>query len=122
MSGESSPISSRKSVPPSASSKRPTFTPVAPVKAPFSWPNSSLSMSVGGRAAQLTLTRGPCRRGLRSWIAWARSSLPVPVSPRSSTALVVGATWATFARTSRMAGLWPTIASNPFSRRISVRR
>ena len=37
----------------------------APVKAPFSWPNSSLSSSVSGMAAQLrarngALARGPC--------------------------------------------------------------
>ena len=30
----------------------------APVKAPFSWPNSSLSSSSAGSAAQLTLTNG----------------------------------------------------------------
>ena len=52
----SSPISSRKSVEPSATSKRPTWRVRAPVKAPFSWPNSSLSTSPDGSAAQLTLT------------------------------------------------------------------
>ena len=36
----------------------------APVKAPFSWPNSSLSSSVSVRAAQLTLMNGPLARGL----------------------------------------------------------
>jgi hypothetical protein len=35
----------------------------APVKAPFSWPNSSLSMTDSGSAAQLTLMKGlPARR------------------------------------------------------------
>ena len=38
------------------------------------------------------------------WIARATSSLPVPVSPRSSTVDVVGATCSTFASTSRSAG------------------
>ena len=54
-----SPISSRKSVPPSACSNFPIRCFVAPVKEPFSWPKSSLSMSSEGMAAQLTSTRGP---------------------------------------------------------------
>jgi hypothetical protein len=37
-----SPISSRKIVPPSASSNRPRRAAIAPVKAPFSWPKISL--------------------------------------------------------------------------------
>ena len=37
------------------------------------------------------------------WIAWATSSLPVPVSPRSSTVELVGATCSTFDSTSRSA-------------------
>src|ERR1019366_1406314 len=40
---EISPISSRNSVPLSASSSRPIFLLTAPVKAPFSLPNNSLS-------------------------------------------------------------------------------
>ena len=48
-----SPISSRNSVPPSACSKRPAERWLAPVKAPFSWPNSSLSMRSRGMAAIL---------------------------------------------------------------------
>src|SRR5439155_1062345 len=66
-----SPTSSRKIVPSFASSKRPRRRSAAPVKAPFSWPNSSLSSSVSGIAAQFTamnaLPRPP--RGERSWIA-----------------------------------------------------
>src|SRR2546422_6084576 len=38
-----SPISSRKSVPPSAHWKRPRFADWALVKAPLTWPKSSLS-------------------------------------------------------------------------------
>ena len=56
MAGEMSPISSRKIVPPSASSKRPFLSRIAPVKAPFTWPNSSLSSSDSGSAPQLTGT------------------------------------------------------------------
>ena len=42
-----------------ASSARPTLRLPAPVKAPFSWPNSSFSSSVSGIAAQLMATNGP---------------------------------------------------------------
>ena len=59
----SSPISSRKSEPPCAASKRPARVATAPVKAPFSWPNSSLSMSVEGIAAQLTRMNGAAVAG-----------------------------------------------------------
>src|SRR5580704_10036902 len=48
-----SPISSRNSVPLLANSNRPAFCMMAPVKAPFSWPNSSLSSSPVGMAAQI---------------------------------------------------------------------
>ena len=45
-------------VPLSASSNRPSRRSAAPVKAPFSWPNSSLSSRVSGSAAQLTAMNG----------------------------------------------------------------
>ena len=61
----SSPTSSRKRVPPSAASKSPTRFRSAPVKAPFSWPKSSLSRRDSGSAAQFTATKGPARRGAR---------------------------------------------------------
>ncbi|MNR10870.1 hypothetical protein D3C85_1271420 [compost metagenome] len=57
-----SPISSRNRVPPLASSKRPARLVMAPVKAPFSWPKSSLSSSSAGMAPQLTGTKGASRR------------------------------------------------------------
>ena len=66
--GAISPISSRKMVPVSASSNRPSRRSAAPVKAPFSWPKSSLSSSVSGIAAQLTAMNGLLRRGERSWM------------------------------------------------------
>src|SRR5439155_1358821 len=59
-----SPISSRKIVPSSASSNRPSRRSAAPVKAPFSCPNSSLSSSVSGSAPTLTAMNGLFLRGL----------------------------------------------------------
>ena len=76
-----SAISSRKSVPESASSNLPLRAVSAPVKAPRVWPNSSLSISSSGIAAQFTSTKGPAARRLWAWIARATSSLPVPFSP-----------------------------------------
>ena len=76
-----SPTSSRNSVPPSASSKRPARRAMAPVNAPFSCPNSSDSSTPGARAAQFTRTNGRDSRGLLMWMARATISLPVPVSP-----------------------------------------
>src|SRR5690348_12976194 len=80
-SGGMSPISSRNRVPPFACSKRPMLRAVAPVKAPFSWPNSSLSISSRGIAAMLIATKGPERRFPKSCSARATSSFPVPLSP-----------------------------------------
>jgi hypothetical protein len=45
-------------VPVSACSNLPMRVVAAPVNAPFSWPNSSLSSSSAGSAAQLTYTNG----------------------------------------------------------------
>src|SRR6185312_4561211 len=55
---------------------------------------------------------GPWRRALCSWIARATSSLPVPVSPFTSTVECVGATVAMARRTSRRAALSPIIVSS----------
>jgi len=93
--GGSSPISSRKIVPLCARSNRPRFFESAPVKAPFSWPNSSLSISVSGIAPQLTLIKGPSLRWEDLWMALAITSLPAPVSPIKRTGLESGATWRT---------------------------
>ena len=54
-----SPISSRKMVPWSASSNLPGFSAVAPVKAPRSWPNSSLSSSSAGQRRAVHLDERP---------------------------------------------------------------
>ncbi len=58
MAGDISVISSRNRVPPDAASIRPLFIVVAPVKAPFSWPKSSLASSLEGSATQFTFTKG----------------------------------------------------------------
>src|SRR6187402_2793045 len=81
----------------------------APVKAPFSCPNSSLSKSVLGIALQFTFTNGEPTRWLRSWIAFETSSLPVPVSPRINTVVGVGATSSTCCNTLTNAWLVPTM-------------
>ena len=52
----------------------------APVKAPFSWPNSSDSTRDSVSAPQFTARNGP-PRPLRACSSRAATSLPVPVSP-----------------------------------------
>src|SRR5208282_1075343 len=52
-------------------------------------------------------------------MAWAMSSLPVPVSPNRSTVESLGATSSTSCSTSRRAGLCPTIPAKSSSGRIS---
>ena len=98
-----SPISSRKIVPPSATSKKPFLFATAPVNEPLVCPNSSLSSSSSGRAPQLIETNGLPRRGLALCMAPASTSLPVPLSPVRSTVLEVGATWA---MTSMICFIW----------------
>ena len=79
-----SPISSRKSVPPLASSNFPFFCLMAEVKEPFSCPNNSLSMSSEGIAAQFTSTKALSLRWLSSCNWWATSSFPEPLGPVTS--------------------------------------
>lgn len=80
-----SPISSRNMVPLSHCSNFPVFRASAPVKAPRSWPKSSLSTRFEGKAAQLTLTKERSARVLKACRARARRPLPVPDSPRNRT-------------------------------------
>ena len=61
-------------MPVSACSNLPMRVVAAPVNAPFSWPNSSLSSSSAGSAAQLTFTNGRSFRG-RSLVDRARHEL-----------------------------------------------
>ena len=81
----------------------------APVKAPFTWPNSSLSISPSGIAPQFTGTKGSWARGLFACTARATSSLPTPLSPVISTVVRAAATFSTNSKTDCMAGLRPTI-------------
>ena len=61
-------ISSRNSVPPSASSKQPVRSAFASVNAPFTWPNSSLSKTPSDEAARVDRDERPCRaRATRAW-------------------------------------------------------
>ena len=113
-------ISSRNSVPPLACSNFPAAWRSAPVKAPFSCPNNSLSRSVSGNAAQLTATNGRSRRPDAAWIARATSSLPVPRSPAIRTGRGITATRATRSSSSRICGDSPT--SRPRSRSTSRSR
>ena len=111
MEAEISPISSRNSVPPSADSNRPTRRSVAPVNAPRSCPNSSLSSRFSESAAQCTATKAPRARALAWWIACAISSLPVPDSPSTRIVAREGATSRTRSMTSRSAPEPPMIPS-----------
>src|SRR2546426_9252306 len=99
-------------VPPSASSNRPRRLWVAPVKAPFSWPNSSDAINAGGIAAQFTRTNARPERRDSLWMARATSSLPVPVSPLMRTVESVGATLVTCDNTRLSASEEPMISSN----------
>ena len=65
------PISSKKRVPPWASSKRPGLEAMAPVKDPFSWPKSSASARPSGRAEALTAMKGRSPRPEATWMAGA---------------------------------------------------
>ena len=110
-----SPISSRNTTPPSAARKMPIAFPSAPVKAPFSWPNSWLSASVADRAPQLTGTNGLVARGPLRWRRRARISLPQPVSPRIRTVQPTSAARSIDRATRAIAGLRPSTHSGRWS-------
>ena len=78
-------ISSRNSVPPSASSKRPTRSVLASVNAPRTWPNSSLSKTPSDSPPAFTVTSGLAERVETACSACATAPLPVPFSPVMST-------------------------------------
>ena len=103
-------------MPPSAATNRPRFDVSAPVNAPRTWPNSSLSSSVPASAPQLTGTNAPPARRPAKWSARATSSLPVPLSPVMSTVASECATLSIVARSWRIAGESPTI--EPYARRL----
>jgi len=90
-----SPISSRKIVPLLATSNKPFLSFIAPVNEPALWPNISLSSKSLLKAEQFIATKAFSLRRLLRWIACAKTSFPVPVSPVSNTVTSVAATfWA----------------------------
>ena len=108
--GGSSPISSRKSVPPSAASKRPAVRRGgAGEGALLVAEELALEQALGDRGAVDRDERPRRAARLRSWMARATSSLPVPVSPRMSTVASVGATLPMRAKTSSIGGDEPTM-------------
>ena len=96
-------ISSRNSVLPSASSKRPTRSALASVNAPFRWPNSSDSNTPSAMPPALTVTIGRLARGDTACSACATRLLPVPFSPVISTLASDGPTRAMISSTGRIA-------------------
>ena len=112
-----SPISSRKSVPPLAYWNRPIRSRSAPVKAPLTWPKSSLSSTFSLSSAQLSGTNGLFLRGLLMCRALATSSLPVPLSPVIRTEADVGAICRSLATTECIAGELPI---DPFEAELLV--
>ena len=115
-----SPTSSRNSVPPCAASTSPALAACAPVKAPFSWPNSSLSNSVSGRLAQSTTTSGrPRRRSPRAPARATRVLCRCPIRrPAARTLASEGPTRATSSSISRNGAERPI---SPFGRGRAVR-
>ena len=79
----------------------------APVKAPLTYPKSSLSSSCSGNAAQLRDTNARPARWLSAWRARATRPLPVPVSPRMITGAGASATRWMRSLTAPIAGLCP---------------
>ena len=109
-SSPSSPISSRNSVPSRAPLISPGLSRSAPVKEPRRWPNSWLSSMSRGTAVQLNGMKGFCARLEKLWMARARISLPVPLSPVISTLTFVLAIRRANAISSR---IWPLTTACP---------
>ena len=87
----------------------PTLFSVAPVNAPRTCPNNSLSNKVSTTAEQLTVTNRLIRLGPARCSARAASSLPVPVSPEMSAVLTWGARRRINPNSSCITGLRPII-------------
>ena len=115
-------ISSRNSVPVWRALEVPlVHARSAPVKLPRSWPNSSLSITVGEMAPQSTGMNGFLLRRLRAWIVCATTPCPVPVSPVRRMLASVRATRPIRSYTFCMGGEAPMSAPNRPIRRSSVR-
>src|SRR5262252_1200536 len=84
----------------------------APVNAPFSWPNSSLSSRLAGMAAQFTLTNSPVEKAEFAWSHRASTSFPVPPSPAISTGTLVRQIFKARWRTSRITDEIPKTTSS----------
>ena len=99
-------------VPPSAASTRPARPALAPVKAPFSWPNSSDSIRVSGMAAQFTEIIGAlARREIvqcprHQFLAGARLALDQHVG-------IGGATLRILLNRSCIGAQWPMMPMSP---------
>ncbi len=109
--GPTVPISSKKMVPWWATSNRPFFEATAEVKAPLTWPKRIDSSKSSGMEPVFTGTKEWSARVLWLWMVWAMSSLPVPLSPLTSTVERVGATCSTRLNTRCITGLLPTMFS-----------
>ena len=94
-------------MPPFACSIRPIRRFAAPVKAPTSWPKSSLSSTLSGSAPQFSATKLP-RRPLQRCSRLATTSLPDPVSPRTSTSTAASATCRIVSRSRTIDSVSPT--------------
>ncbi len=81
------------------------------MKAPFSYPKSSLSKRDSDRAAQLSAMKGPFARGESRWTVRASTSFPTPVSPRTSTEMDERAARAACSYTPRITGSTTTTSS-----------
>ncbi len=92
----------------------------APVNAPFSCPNSSLSTRFSGIAAQFKVINGLLFLSLNETIALATISLPVPEAPRRSTVASLAATCLINAYISRMLLQLPINAGGLLSSSISL--
>ena len=108
-------------MPPFASRNSPRRARVAPVNAPFSWPNSSASSRLGASAEQSNATNGPSARGPTRWIVRASSSLPVPLSPTISTVASDAATRSIIASSCRISADSPITSPSPRARSTSPR-
>ena len=86
------------------------------MKAPFTWPKSSLSKRLSETAPMSTEMKTSPARAERRWISRATSSLPEPFSPRMRTLASVADTLAMVSKISRMGGESPMMSTKGWSR------
>ncbi len=95
--------------------EEPARSPTAPVNAPRAWPKSSASSRSSASAAQLTVQSRRSRRGPNRCTPRATSSLPLPLSPSTSTGNGARAARSTDARSAEAASLDPRSSPKPES-------